>query len=381
VWSDVVGERLRARYSGQLRIVGLAYLGGGGLAAVGLVVVSLFIPATALVRETLSLPLAQLVDQWLQAAAGPGRPGIVESTRPPSAVLVSDAGATAAQAAPNFTAAEAGPFVAPVASTPLDALVHNDAPAIAEEPAVGQERTAGEAPAPALPPATPVESMPTVGPTPLPAQLDMTPQPEITVPPKSILAPRASNRSLPTQAAQPPLEPFSQSQPLETVVESIDQPTPASEPSQQLVPIVPPPELQLPLVSTPTPVMETLVPTPAPPAVMPPVPPQAPTLATRPAVPTANLPPRPNQLASIPTVVTLATSTRPSQPVIAVATLVAAPVATTGAAPTVVSHPGMLLPPRQPTTVVPTAPLPRAQPLPASHPVGAPTSLAQPRLP
>jgi hypothetical protein len=277
MWSDLVGERLRARYSGQLRIVGLAYLGGGGLAAVGLVVVILFIPATALVRETLSLPLAQLVDQWLQAAAGPGRPGILESTRPPSAVLASDAGATAAKAAPSFTPAEAGPFVAPVASTPLDALVHNDPPAVAEEPAVGQERTVGEAPAPALPPTTPVEPMPTVGPTPLPVQLDMTPQREITIPPKSILAPRASNRSLPTQAAQPPLEPFSQSQPpLETVVESIDQPTPASEPSQQLVPIVPPPELQLPLVSTPTPVMETVVPTPAPPAVMPPVPPKPP---------------------------------------------------------------------------------------------------------
>jgi hypothetical protein len=74
VWSHLVAERLRARFSGQFRIVALAYPGGGGLAAVGLVVVSLFIPATALVRETLSLPLAQLVDQWLQAAAGRGVP-------------------------------------------------------------------------------------------------------------------------------------------------------------------------------------------------------------------------------------------------------------------------------------------------------------------
>ena len=43
--SPLDAEQLRARFSGQFRIVALAYLGGGGLAAFCLMALLLFVPA------------------------------------------------------------------------------------------------------------------------------------------------------------------------------------------------------------------------------------------------------------------------------------------------------------------------------------------------
>src|SRR5260370_33354589 len=71
MWSPLDATQLRARLSGQFRIVGLAYLGGGGLAAFCLVALLLFAPAVEVARDVLGGPLQQLFEELLPPATPP----------------------------------------------------------------------------------------------------------------------------------------------------------------------------------------------------------------------------------------------------------------------------------------------------------------------
>ena len=78
MWSPLDAEQLRARFSGQFRIVALAYLGGGGLAAFCLMALLLLVPAAEVVREVLSMPLQQLFEQLLPSTTPPVVAAFVE---------------------------------------------------------------------------------------------------------------------------------------------------------------------------------------------------------------------------------------------------------------------------------------------------------------
>src|SRR5258708_26051151 len=89
MWSPLDATQLRARLSGQFRIVGLAYLGGGGLAAFCLVALLLFAPAVEVVRDVLGVPLQQLFEELLPATTPPVTAADVESPQLTAAVLAS----------------------------------------------------------------------------------------------------------------------------------------------------------------------------------------------------------------------------------------------------------------------------------------------------
>src|SRR6266851_560474 len=89
MWSHLDATQLRARLSGQFRIVGLAYLGGGGLAAFCLVALLLFVPAVEVVRDVLGVPLQQLFEELLPPSTPPVAAADVESPQLTAAVLAS----------------------------------------------------------------------------------------------------------------------------------------------------------------------------------------------------------------------------------------------------------------------------------------------------
>src|SRR5258708_32352152 len=92
MWSPLDATQLRARLSGQFRIVGLAYLGGGGLAAFCLVALLLFAPAVEVVRDVLGVPLQQLFEELLPPSTPPVAAADVEAPQLTAPVPASGAG-------------------------------------------------------------------------------------------------------------------------------------------------------------------------------------------------------------------------------------------------------------------------------------------------
>ena len=116
MWSALDTERLRARFSGQFRIVGLSYVGGGGVAAACLVAVVLLTPAGNAVREALTLPLAQLVEQLAPAGSMPVRTVVLDPRLPRRAVLARDDAPLSAPAV-DVSVADVAVRLAPAQST------------------------------------------------------------------------------------------------------------------------------------------------------------------------------------------------------------------------------------------------------------------------